>query len=29
MDEGLQHCTGSSDQEHFQEKEMKKGKMVV
>ena len=29
MDEGLQHCTGSRDQDHPQEKEMQKGKMVA
>ena len=29
MDGGLWHCTGSSDQDHPQEKEMQKGKMVV
>ena len=29
MDRGLWHCTGSSDQDHPQEKEMQKGKMVV
>ena len=29
MDGGLEHCTGGSDQNHPQEKEMKKGKMVV
>ena len=29
MDRGLRHCTGSSDQDHPQEKEMQKGKMVV
>ena len=29
MDRGSWHCTGGSDQEHPQEKEMQKGKMVV
>ena len=29
MDEGLWHCTGSSDHNHPQEKEMQKGKMAV
>ena len=29
MDGGSQHCTGGSDQDHPQEKEIKKGKMVV
>ena len=29
MDGGLWHCTGGSDQDHPQEKEMQKGKMVV
>ena len=29
MDGGLWHCTGGKDQEHPQEKEMQKGKMVV
>ena len=29
MDGGLWHCTGGSDQDHPQEKEMKKTKMVV
>ena len=29
MDGGLWHSKGSSDQDHPQEKEMKKGKMVV
>ena len=29
MDRGLRHCTGSSDQDHPQEKEMQKGKMAV
>ena len=29
MDGGLWHCTGSRDQDHPQEKEMQKGKMVV
>ena len=28
MDRGSWHCTGSSDQDHPQEKEMQKGKMV-
>ena len=28
MDEGLWHCTGGRDQDHPQEKEMQKGKMV-
>ena len=28
-DGGSWHCTGGSDQGHLQEKEMKKGKMVV
>ena len=26
---GLGHCTGGSDRDHHQEKEMQKGKMVV
>ena len=26
---GRAHCTGSNDQDHPQEKEMQKGKMVV
>ena len=26
MDGGLRHCTGGSDQDHPQEKEMEKGK---
>ena len=29
MDGSLWHCTGGSDQDHPQEKEMQKGKMVV
>ena len=29
MDGGLWHCTGGSDQDQLQEKEMQKGKMVV
>ena len=29
MDGGLWHCTGGSDQDHPQEKEMEKGKIVV
>ena len=29
MDRGSWHCTGGSDQDHPQEKEMEKGKMVV
>ena len=29
MDRGSWHCTGGSDQEHPQEMEMQKGKMVV
>ena len=29
MDRDLWHCTGGSDQDHPQEKEMQKGKMVV
>ena len=29
MDGGSGHCTRGSDQEHHQEKEMQKGKMVV
>ena len=29
MDGGLWHCTGGSDQDHPQENEMQKGKMVV
>ena len=29
MDRGLWHCTGGSDQEHPQEKEMQKCKMIV
>ena len=29
MDEGLWHCTGGRDQDHLQEKEMQKSKMVV
>ena len=28
MDRGSWHCTGGSDQDHPQEKEMQKGKMV-
>ena len=28
MDRGLWHCTGDRDQDHTQEKEMQKGKMV-
>ena len=29
MDGGLYHCTGGGDQNHPQEKEMQKSKMVV
>ena len=29
MDRGLWHCTGGSDQDQPQDKEMQKGKMVV
>ena len=29
MDGGSQHCTGSKEQEHSQEKEMQKSKMAV
>ena len=29
MDRGSWHCTGGSDQDHLQEKEMQKGKTVV
>ena len=29
IDGGLWHCTGGSDQDYLQEKEMQKGKMVV
>ena len=29
MSRGSWHCTGGSDQDHPQEKEMQKGKMVV
>ena len=29
MDRGSWHCTGDRDQDHPQEKEMQKGKMVV
>ena len=29
MDGGSWHCTGGRDQDHPQEKEMQKGKMVV
>ena len=29
MDRGLWHCTGGSDQDHSQEKEMQKGKMII
>ena len=29
MDKGSWHCTGGSDQDHPQEKEMQKGKTVV
>ena len=29
MDGGSWHCTGGSDQDHLQEKEMQKGNMVV
>ena len=29
MDRSLWHCTGGSDQDHPQEKEMQKGKMVI
>ena len=28
MDRGLQHCTGDRDQDHPQEKEMKKAKWL-
>ena len=28
MNRGLSHCTGSSDQNHTQEKEMQKGKWL-
>ena len=28
MDRGLRHCTGGSDQDHPQEKEMQKGKWL-
>ena len=28
MDQGLWHCTGGSDQDYPQEKEMQKGKIV-
>ena len=28
MDGGSWHCTGDSDQDHHQEKEMRKGKMI-
>ena len=28
MDRGLRHCTGGSDQDYHQEKEMQQGKMV-
>ena len=29
MDGDLKHCTGGSDQNHPQEKEMQEGKMIV
>ena len=29
MDRGSKHCTGDREQDHLQEKEMQKGKMVV
>ena len=29
MDGGSWHCTGGRDQDHTQEKEMQKGKMVI
>ena len=29
MDGGSWHCTGGSDQDHPQEKEIQKGKMIV
>ena len=29
MDGGSRHCTGGDYQDHHQEKEMQKGKMVV
>ena len=29
MDRGSGHCTGGNDQDHPQEKEMQKGKMVA
>ena len=29
MDRGSWHCTGGSDQDHPQDKEMQKGKIVV
>ena len=29
MDGGSLHCTGGSDQDHPQEKEMQKGKMII
>ena len=29
MDRGSWHCTGGSDQNHLQEKEMQIGKMVI
>ena len=29
MDRGSEHCTGGGDQNHHQEEEMQKGKMVV
>ena len=29
MDGDLRHCTGGSDQDNFQEKEMQKGKMDI
>ena len=28
MDRGLEHCTGGSDQNHTQEKEMQQGKWL-
>ena len=29
MDGGLQHCVGGGEQNHPQEKEMQKGKMIA
>ena len=29
VDRGLPHCTGGSDQDHSQEKEMQQGKIVA